>query len=268
MAYGVSLEEVRKINEPSPLITPWGAVTSLTEMPDYAMYRVDLAANSAQPLHFFASEFHAFVESGDVVIRSLDPDGSIQFARLSSGHGMHIPRLFIHGFSSFSGAVLYFFGPRTRDGIEQHLAETHAHAQIAISQLNPRHITPIGHATTDVRNKYWGRIETILDGDIAAKRLFIQKGGSGSLEFHVDKRESYYIHSGLIRVGLRTGRAVNHSIILGPGQGYDIRPGVMHLREGLEDSVILEVSTRDSDRDSYLVEDGQTYRHIDTAVQL
>jgi len=41
----------------------------------------------------------------------------------------------------------------------------------------------------------------------------------------------------------------------------------MHLRIGLEDSVILEVSTRDSDSDSYLVEDGQTYRHIDVDSQ-
>ena len=35
------------------------------------------------------------------------------------------------------------------------------------------------------------------------------------------------------------------------------------MRMGLEDTVILEVSTRDSDADSYLVEDGQMYRHID-----
>ena len=38
----------------------------------------------------------------------------------------------------------------------------------------------------------------------------------------------------------------------------------MHMRMGLEDTVIIEVSTRDNDADSYLVEDGQTYSHIDS----
>jgi mannose-6-phosphate isomerase-like protein (cupin superfamily) len=91
----------------------------------------------------------------------------------------------------------------------------------------------------------------------------VQKGGQSSLEFHVEKRESYYIHSGLLRVGLRIGRAENHSIAMTPGESYDVRPGVMHMRMGLEDTVIIEVSTRDSDSDSYLVEDGLTYRHVD-----
>jgi mannose-6-phosphate isomerase-like protein (cupin superfamily) len=121
----------------------------------------------------------------------------------------------------------------------------------------------LGKPTTDVREKYWGRIESIFSGEIAAKRIFVQKGGQGSLEFHVEKRETYYIHSGLVRVGLRIGRAENRSIVMRPGESYDMQPGVMHLRIGLEDSVIIEVSTRDSDSDSYLVEDGQTYRHID-----
>jgi mannose-6-phosphate isomerase-like protein (cupin superfamily) len=95
----------------------------------------------------------------------------------------------------------------------------------------------------------------------------VRKGSQGSLEYHVEKRETYYIHSGLVRVGLRIGRAENRSIVMGPGESYDVRPGLMHLRIGLEDSVILEVSTRDSDSDSYLVEDGQTYRHIDVDSQ-
>jgi hypothetical protein len=47
------------------------------------------------------------------------------------------------------------------------------------------------------------------------------------------------------------------------GESCDVRPGVMHMRMGIEDTVILEVSTRGSDSDSYLVEDGQTYQHID-----
>ena len=142
-------------------------------------------------------------------------------------------------------------------------AETEEAAAAAFHALKLGEMPHVGKPTTDVREKYWGRIETILSGEIAAKRIFVQKGGQGSLEFHVEKRETYYIHSGLVKVGLRIGRAENRSIVMSPGESYDMRPGVMHLRVGLEDSVIIEVSTRDSDSDSYLVEDGQTYRHID-----
>lgn len=268
MSYGLTLEHVRKVNQPTPFFTAWGSIASLTDMPDYVMYRVDVAAHSAQPLHFFTSDFHVFLESGEIVVRSLSNTGSIELGKLTRGQVMPLPRFLPHAFSSTTSAVLYLFGARIPGGIEQHLVETQAQALSALTSIDLNDLVPIGQSTTDIREKYWGRIETILAGDIAAKRLFIQKGGSGSLEFHVEKRESYYIHSGLIRLGLRIGRAENHSIVLGPGQGYDIRPGVMHLREGLEDSVILEVSTRDSDSDSYLVEDGQTYRHVDSAIQI
>ena len=34
----------------------------------------------------------------------------------------------------------------------------------------------------------------------------------------------------------------------------------MHMRIALEDTVIIEVSTKDSDSDSHLVEDGKKYK--------
>jgi hypothetical protein len=35
------------------------------------------------------------------------------------------------------------------------------------------------------------------------------------------------------------------------------------MRIALEDTCIIEVSTADSDGDSHLVEDGQTYKHVE-----
>jgi mannose-6-phosphate isomerase-like protein (cupin superfamily) len=173
----------------------------------------------------------------------------------------------VHGFSSFSGAVVYLFGPRGAEGLREILVETEETAAVAFRALSTNQLAHLGQPTSDVRDKYWGRIETILSSDVAAKRILLQKGGQSSLEFHVEKRESYYIHSGLLRVGLRVGRGENHSIVMKSGESYDVRPGVMHMRMGLENTVIIEVSTRDSDSDSYLVEDGQTYRHIDVTLQ-
>jgi len=263
MAYGLTLDQVRKINRPEPHRKHWGSITSLTEMAEYAMGRMEIVAGGAQQMHFFASEYQAFVETGTVVMRSLDNDGRERDGTVKAGETLALPRHFVHAFSSAEGAVIYIFGPRIEQQFEAIYTETEEAAKAAAGALKPGELKDIGQPTTDVREKYWGRIETILSEDVAAKRIFVQKGGHGSLEFHVEKRETYYIHSGLVRVGLRIGRAENHSIVMRPGDSYDVRPGVMHLRVGLEDSVIIEVSTRDSDSDSYLVEDGQTYRHID-----
>jgi mannose-6-phosphate isomerase-like protein (cupin superfamily) len=263
MAYGLTLDQVRKTNRPTPRPTRWGSVTSLTEMAEYSMYRVDILPGASQPLHFFASGYQAFVECGEVVARSLDDAGRAQAGTVGAGEVLPLPRFHVHGFSSAPGAVVYLFGPRSAEGLHEFPVETEEAAATAFHALNQSELSCVGQPTADVREKYWGQIETILSEDVAAKRIFVQKGGQGSLEFHVEKRETYYIHSGLVKVGLRIGRAENHSIVMSPGESYDVRPGVMHLRIGLEDTVILEVSTRDSDSDSYLVEDGQTYRHID-----
>ncbi|MGA9668231.1 MAG: cupin domain-containing protein [Terracidiphilus sp.] len=264
MAYGLTLEQVRQTNRPEPHHKPWGSITSLTEMTEYSMYRMDISAGGVQQLHFFGNEYQAFVEAGEIVVRSLDKLGREQSGRVKSGEVLPLPKFLVHAFSSEHGAVIYLFGARSAESLQPFYAETEEAAKAAAHALNATELPHWGKPTTDVREKYWGRIETILSEDVAAKRIFVQKGGRGSLEFHVEKRETYYIHSGLVRVGLRIGRAENHSIVMSPGESYDVRPGVMHLREGLEDTVIIEVSTRDSDSDSYLVEDGQTYRHIDS----
>jgi len=263
MPYGLTLEQVRQTSRPTPHATHWGSIAQLTEMAQFAMGRMEIAAGGAQQMHFFRSRYQAFVESGEVVMRSLDKDGNERAGVVGAGEVVALPQYFIHGFGSEQGAVIYVFGPRVAGQFEPVYAETAADASAAFSALKQADLPRVGQATTDVREKYWGRIETILSEDVAAKRIFVKKGGQSSLEYHVEKSESYYIHSGLLRVGLRIGRAENHSLVMSAGESYDVRPGVMHMRMGLEDTVILEVSTRDSDSDSYLVEDGQTYRHVD-----
>lgn len=267
MAYGLSLDQVRKINEPLAEARRWGCVTALTSVPEYAMYRVDLLPGAAQPMRFYASAYSAFVELGEVFTRGLDSLGRNETGLLIAGDVFSIAQYKVHGLASKSGAVVYLFGARTMEGLEEHLVEPWDYAAADLQRVKAGDLPRIGHPTSDVREKYWGRIETIVSDEVAAKRIFVQKGGQGSLEYHVEKSETYYVHSGRVKVGLRIGRAENHSIVLAAGQSYDVRPGVMHLRAGLEDSVILEVSTRDSDADSYLVEDGQTYRHIDIGAQ-
>jgi mannose-6-phosphate isomerase-like protein (cupin superfamily) len=264
MSYGLTIEQVRHINEPQASATAWGGLTSLTEMPQFSMFRVDLLPGGAQPLQLLTGgALQAFVESGDVVFRSLDKSGEAGAGVVRAGEVVPVPEFLAHGFCSQKGATIYLFGSRNQGGLRPVQVETQEAAVAASQGLLKESLPVIGQKTTDVREKYWGRIETIVSGEIAAKRIFVRKGGQSSLEYHVEKSESYYIHSGLLKVGLRIGRAENRSIVMVAGQSYDVRPGVMHMRMGLEDTTILEVSTRDSDSDSYLVENGQTYHHID-----
>ena len=116
--------------------------------------------------------------------------------------------------------------------------------------------------TFGILDKYWGKIENIESNDnFAAKRIFMNKDGQSSLEYHVSKKEGYIIQSGKLKVGTRVGRAENKSIILEEGDVFVIPQGVMHMRIGMEDTVLIEISTKDDDADSHLVEDGQKYVH-------
>lgn len=117
--------------------------------------------------------------------------------------------------------------------------------------------SPVKHV-----EKYWGEMSTIFEDDIhSVKRIFMRAGTQSSMEFHLKKKEMYYIESGELRVGVRIGRAKNKSLILKKGDVFHIEPGLMHMRIALTDVVIIEVSTKDDDSDSHIVEDGLNYVH-------
>ena len=115
-------------------------------------------------------------------------------------------------------------------------------------------------------DKYWGNMKTLFENDThTVKRIFMKKGTQSSMEYHIAKQEAYYIESGILKVGTRIGRAKNTSVMLEQGDIFHIPVGFMHMRIALEDTVIIEFSTLDDDADSHLVEDGNTYKHIEEA---
>jgi len=110
--------------------------------------------------------------------------------------------------------------------------------------------------------KYWGNMKTLFENDhYTVKRIFMKKNTQSSMEYHVKKEESYYIESGILKIGTRIGRAKNTSFLLKAGDIFHIPPGFMHMRIAVEDTVIIEFSTLDDDSDSHIVEDGKTYKH-------
>jgi len=85
------------------------------------------------------------------------------------------------------------------------------------------------------------------------------KDTQSSMEFHINKKESYFICSGKIKLGLRYSRAKQKSLIINKDNSFLMNPGTMHMRMSLKDTFILEMSTKDEDNDSIIVEDGLKY---------
>jgi len=115
------------------------------------------------------------------------------------------------------------------------------------------------------KDKYWGYITSVYaDEDFTLKKIFMKKGSQSSMEYHCKKDEYYYIFSGKLKVGFRIGRAQNKSLIMEEGDVLHIKPGLMHMRMALEDTIIIEWSNKDDDSDSHIVEDGKTYKFMET----
>jgi mannose-6-phosphate isomerase len=74
--------------------------------------------------------------------------------------------------------------------------------------------------------------------------LFVRAGESLSLQYHVQKEESWYVQEGRARLELgRPGDAVLNEEVIAPGAAFHYRPGTVHRVTALEDTTILEVST-------------------------
>ena len=93
--------------------------------------------------------------------------------------------------------------------------------------------------------KPWGwELLWARSDDYAGKLLFVREGCSLSLQFHREKDESWYVHSGRAELQLGApGAAVLDTEVVAPGACFRFPPGTVHRLRALEDTLILEVST-------------------------
>jgi mannose-6-phosphate isomerase len=94
-------------------------------------------------------------------------------------------------------------------------------------------------------DKPWGHeLLWALTDTYVGKILFVRAGESLSLQFHRDKDEAWYFHSGRAEVEIgAVGNAILKREIVGPGAAFHLAPGTVHRVAALEDTTILEVST-------------------------
>lgn len=105
--------------------------------------------------------------------------------------------------------------------------------------------------------KVWGKEQWLENNDkYCCKLLFVKKGYQCSLHYHKVKDEMFLLSKGHIRLEL--GKKV---LYLREGNFVRVPPGTLHRFRGLEDSVMVEISTHHDDADSYRVK-GQESRKV------
>jgi mannose-6-phosphate isomerase-like protein (cupin superfamily) len=90
------------------------------------------------------------------------------------------------------------------------------------------------------RQKPWGYERAVAEfRGLFVKELFFHAGKASSLHYHEKKDELFYIARGRVNIALD-----NKEVQLAPGDSIHIRPGQRHRILPIEDTLILEVSTR------------------------
>ena len=227
--YGIGVDKLRTlIRKVSPEKTAWGYKFKIAREKDYILERFDILDGKTADLK---------IKKGWEATVYLE-EGIIRIGKHLISHRQSI-KLFLNSkIKSDKDSIIYLF-----------------YGQISKKKLKLK-----SRSTFDFREKYWGIIETMVNDLYTGKRLFFKKGQHSSLHFHVQKTETYFIHSGQLLVRLRAGRGEDSFFKLLPGSTLRIPPGLMHQDGGLADTVIIEISTHDEDSDSFIVEDGQKNR--------
>ena len=229
--YGLEIDTLQTlIGVPTSTPTAYGSHAELSTTADYRLEQY--IVNAGQTLSIdvpVGQEITLFVEEGVITVdeQQVPTHKQITLASGSKTDLLAVETAYLYGFSG------------------------------AIDESSLESGYKVG-APDDYRDKYWGSIQTMVNALYTGKRLFFGKGQHSSLHFHCNKLETYYIHSGELLVRLRAGRGEDRSFVLKKGDTLLIPPGVMHQDGGLEDTVIIEVSTHDVDSDSFIVEDGAT----------
>ena len=257
MAYGIQKADIPKIKHPKSKIYSIGRVRLCVTSDKFSLIRLD---NLKKFEGWFKSnyEFYFYVSSGFVTVNYIrnKKEYSVEIFENHSFKFKKDDKLSIRSF--YPKSVLFFFS--SINILKKNLFKE-------LKNKPPKIKSPRKNKATrnyDFRDKYWGSIETIFSDDrISGKIMMAKKDITGSLEYHLNKYESYYIEEGSLKVGLRIGRAENISVNLKKNNSFSMFPGLMHCRMAIEDVKIIEISTKDEDSDSYLVEDGRYYKHIE-----
>ena len=110
--------------------------------------------------------------------------------------------------------------------------------------------------------KGWGyEIHIINNGMYCGKILHFNQGSIGSLHYHIDKYETWYVSKGSVKIiGVNPDNAEGYQIVACEGNVIDVPRGVIHQVYAITDADIFEVSTPDTPEDNYRVVKGDSQK--------
>ena len=91
-----------------------------------------------------------------------------------------------------------------------------------------------------------GLVVRVNEPEYCSKYLTLEPGQECPLHFHKLKKETFFVLDGEVKLW-----ADGQVIMLIPGEGFTVLPGVRHTFDSLGGAVIEEVSTHDENSDSY-----------------
>ena len=99
--------------------------------------------------------------------------------------------------------------------------------------------------------KVWGKEVWMANTNkYCGKLLYLLKGKKCSLHYHKRKDETFYVYAGKVLIEIKQK---NHTVstILKPGDSIRIHKKEKHRFMGIQNSLIIEISTNHQDSDSY-----------------
>lgn len=108
--------------------------------------------------------------------------------------------------------------------------------------------------------KGWGLESVIVNSNrYCGKILEVRGGRQGSLHFHMQKYETFYLLSGRLEIETRNPETGDAELIeMLPGDILDIPSGFVHRIRAPENSRLIEISTTHFDNDSFRVMPGDS----------
>jgi len=101
-------------------------------------------------------------------------------------------------------------------------------------------------------DKVWGKEIWMANNSLyCGKKLILEKGKRVSLHKHKNKDETFYIDEGKLLMEVE-----DKKWIMKKGDVVRIKPGTLHRYTGIDNAVIIEISTHHEDDDTYR-EEGQ-----------
>ncbi|MGV8152048.1 MAG: cupin domain-containing protein [Candidatus Nanoarchaeia archaeon] len=99
----------------------------------------------------------------------------------------------------------------------------------------------------EIHKKVWGSEEWLVNNEkYCSKFLNLKKGYQCSIHYHKNKDETFYVLSGKVLMELE-----GDAYIMQKNESVRVLPNKKHRFSGIENSVILEVSTHHEEGDSY-----------------